>query len=155
MWGNGQCLWLTSTEQVATTAQTTRLSPRARLPAPVVQHYATPAAGPGPASAHSAWQAYARTAADSHDWRPRSRNTALWFCAATLVAGFGVFWGALASHEWLSGYTWLTPAEVEDRIRHPTPRRRKLLRLMMQERQAQGQHGQQAEQQQQPRGEPD
>jgi len=55
------------------------------------------------------------------------------------VAGFGIFYGALVSHEWLDGYRWLTPQVVEERIRHPTPRRQQLMALMLQDRQQQQQ----------------
>lgn len=107
----------------------------------MLQHYGPHTAGPGPSSAHAAWQAYTEAAArhaaeHAHDWRPRSRHTAVWLCGATLVAGFGVFWGALVSHEWMDGYRWLTPEVVEGRLKHPTPRRQQLMQLMVQDRQA-------------------
>lgn len=70
-----------------------------------MQHQAV---GPGPLSAAAAWresysQAGAQAAHAAPDWRPRSPRTALWFCAATLVGGFGVLYLALLSHEWLAG----------------------------------------------------
>ena len=109
-------------------------------PPPALQQHAAPAAGPGPSSTwHSA------AAADTAHWRPRSKSFALWLCAATLVGGCGIFYGALVSHEWMHSYTWLTPAVVEERIRHPTPRRQQLMALMLQERQQQRQQQQRAE----------
>lgn len=63
------------------------------------------AAGPGPLGAAAAWrEGYSQAGMhNAADWRPRSPRTALWFCAATLVGGFGVFYFALVSHEWLAG----------------------------------------------------
>jgi hypothetical protein len=114
-----------------------------------LQHQAAGASG---SHARGAWQAYAgdATAAPRAGWRPRSRHTALWVCAATLAGGFGIFYGAILSHDWLDGYTWLSPQQAEERLRHPTPQRQHLLGLMMQERQQQ-RHQQQQNQQQQGR----
>ena len=85
----------------------------------------------GSSGAGTAWQ-------QRPAWRPLSKNTALWVCAATLASGWLVFVGALQSHEWITGgYTWLTPKIADERLRHPTPRRQQLLAIMLQERQQQ------------------
>lgn len=78
---------------------TSSLHPASGRAPPRPQNYHAAAhAGPGPSSAYNAWEAYAHAAHDAaHDWRPRSRNTALWFCLATLVGGFGIFGFALVS----------------------------------------------------------
>ncbi|PSC69400.1 Pleiotropic drug resistance 1 [Micractinium conductrix] len=110
-------------------------------------HHPAAPAGPGPASAYAAWQSYAQaSAAEAPDWRPRSRHTALWLCAATLVGGFGILYGAILSHDWLGGYSWLTPAVAEERLRHPTPRRQQLMALMLEERSRDTQQQQQQQQ---------
>ncbi|PRW60703.1 Pleiotropic drug resistance 1 [Chlorella sorokiniana] len=94
-------------------------------------YHAVTHAGPGPSSAHQAWQAYASAAHDAaHDWRPRSRNTALWFCLATLIGGFGVFGFALVSHDWLDGYRWLSPDVANERMKNPDGRRQQLVVLV-------------------------
>lgn len=74
------------------------LWPSLYLPGPALQH--SVAAGFRPAAA--SWHAYAEAAPDAHDsFRLlRSRHAALWFCAASLAAGFGIFYGAVVSHEW-------------------------------------------------------
>jgi hypothetical protein len=115
-----------------------------------VQHAAN-ATGAGTASGHHAWRAYASAPGDARgEWRLlRSRNAALWFCAASFVCGWAIFYGALVSHEWLSGYDWMTPKQVDQRIHQPSLRRQQLLRLMMQERQQQAATLQQQQQQQQ------
>lgn len=96
------------------------------------------AAGFRPAAA--SWHAYAEAAPDAHDsFRLlRSRHAALWFCAASLAAGFGIFYGAVVSHEWLDGYRWLTPEAAESRLKHPSPRRQQLAALMLQQRAGSG-----------------
>ncbi|PRW60270.1 Chaperone [Chlorella sorokiniana] len=88
----------------------------------------------GPSSAHQAWQAYTNAAHDAaHHWRPRSRNTALWFCLATLIGGFGVFGFALVSHDWLDGYRWLSPDVANERVKNPDGRRQQLVAALMEQ----------------------
>ncbi|KAL4443843.1 hypothetical protein ABPG75_011580 [Micractinium tetrahymenae] len=102
-------------------------------------HHPLGAAGYHPGAAAS-WHAYAEAAAraapDPHDSARllRSRHAALWFCAASLAAGFGIFYFAVVSHEWMDGYRWLTPEVAESRLKHPDARRQQLMALMMQQR---------------------
>lgn len=97
-------------------------------------NYHAPHAGPGPSSAYHAWQAYANAAHDAtHDWRPRSRHTALWFCLASLVGGIGIFGFALVSHDWMDGYRWLSPDVANQRMKNPDGRRQQLIAALMQQ----------------------
>lgn len=109
------------------------------------------ASSAGTAGAGRTWRPHASAAADARgEWRLlRSRSAALWFCAGSFVCGWAIFYGALASHEWLSGYDWQTPAQVDQRIHQPSLRRQQLLRLMMQERHQQAAAARQQQQQQQ------
>lgn len=65
-----------------------------------LQRNASAIAGYRPTAA--SWHAYADVAPEAQDsFRLlRSRNAALWFCAVSLAAGFGIFYGAVVSHEW-------------------------------------------------------
>ncbi|KAI7843048.1 hypothetical protein COHA_003222 [Chlorella ohadii] len=102
-------------------------------------HHPAVHAGPGPSSAYHAWQTYASAAHDaSHEWRPRSRNTALWFCLATLIGGFGVFGFALVSHDWMDGYRWLSPDVANERVKNPDGRRQQLIAALMEQPQGAG-----------------
>lgn len=98
----------------------------------------------GQRQAAASWRAYAegvtRAAPEVHDSLRvlRSRSAALWFCGASLVAGFGIFYFAMVSHEWLDGYRWLTPAAAESRLKHPNPRRQQLAAMMLQQPAARG-----------------
>ncbi|KAL4449471.1 hypothetical protein ABPG77_007115 [Micractinium sp. CCAP 211/92] len=94
-----------------------------------------PTASAGYRPAAASWHAYADVAPEAQDsFRLlRSRNAALWFCAVSLAAGFGIFYGAVVSHEWLDGYRWLTPEAAQSRLKHPTPRRQQLAALMLQQ----------------------
>lgn len=62
-----------------------------------------PAAAPGSRQLARAYaEGVTRAAPEVHDSLRvlRSRSAALWFCGASLVAGFGIFYFAVVSHEW-------------------------------------------------------
>ncbi|KAI3429582.1 hypothetical protein D9Q98_005668 [Chlorella vulgaris] len=74
-----------------------------------------------PINARRAWHTYTGAADVPHDWGLlRSRHTALALCAASLVAGFAILGGALASHDTMTG---------------SNSSGQQLVRVMMQERQ--------------------